>query len=736
MSAALEFVLRQIAEGTIDRTTGVQLVKLLRMQQSEQTQQPEQTEQEDIAIIGMAVRLPLADHYEKYWQLLASGASCIREVPAQRRALADQLTGGSMRYAQAGYLSEIADFDYPFFAMPPAEAKLTDPCQRVFLQTAWAALEDAGYGGKALAGTKTGVFVGYNAWPTYGMIVSRLHPEQMAVALPGNIASIIGSRLSHLLDLQGPSLTIDTTCSSSLVAVHTACSSLQHGECDYALAGGIKLNIVPVDKDFKLGIETAGDRTRTFDDAADGTVWGEGSAAVLLKPLRTALRDRDHVYAVIKGGATNHDGTSIGLTAPNAPAQQRLLEEAWKRAGVHPETITYIEAHGTGTKLGDPIEIDGITRAFRAHTSRRQSCAIGSVKSNIGHLDGASGIASLVKAVMCLRKRKLPPTLGFDRPNRSIRFEDSPVYVHDQLRDWRTDGGPLRCGVSSFGFSGTNCHLVLEEAPPERTNDAREAGRPDELLVLSAKEPDALSDYVRVAIEWLTTHSDARLPDLCYAANTGRGAYAYRAAFVGSTQEDIVRQMERYLETGKQELSRQSGEKLSTTAMCTLIEEWRQTDCTSTALLQRIAHAFAAGTDIPWERLYRNEQRSRVPFPTYPFRAYRCWIDIPANSGQWGQVGSLPEKRAHHTEEELKQTIAAIWQEVLGVAAVAATDDFFALGGHSVLAIQVEARMEELGLPVKATDMERYPTLDSFIAYALECGEHTHNRKEWKHGNY
>lgn len=724
MNAALAFVLGQIANGKIDQATGTQLVKLLRSQEPEHVQEPQQqAEQEDIAIIGMAVRLPLADHYEQFWRLLASGASCIREVPERRKALADRLTSGSMRYAQAGYLSEIDDFDYSFFRMSPAEANVTDPCQRIFLQTAWAALEDAGYGGRALSGTKTGVFIGYNAWPTYGMMVSRLHPEQMAVALPGNIAAMIGSRLNHLLDLQGPSLTIDTTCSSSLVAVHTACSKLQQGDCDYALAGGIKLNIIPVDKDFKMGIETAGDQTRTFDDAADGTLWGEGSAAVLLKPLRTALRDRDHVHAVIKGGAMNHDGTSIGLTAPNANAQQRLLEEAWRQAGVHPETITYIEAHGTGTRLGDPIELDGITRAFRTHTSRSQFCAISSLKSNIGHLDGASGIASLVKAVMCLVNRKLPPTLGFARPNRDIRFEDSPVYVNDRLRDWRPDGGPLRCGVSSFGFSGTNCHLVLEQAPSQPITEARHSEHP-ELLTLSAKEPGALRDYVRAARAWMAAHPDALHSDLCYAANTGRDAYRYRAAFVASTREEMVQQMGSYLAAEGHNRSVHAGERVDAATMRTMIEEWRQTNAASTLLLQRIADGFTAGADIPWSQFYADEKRHRVPFPTYPFRAYKCWMEVPADVGYRGeQVVDAAEKREERTKDELEQIIAAIWQEVLGLKTVAATDDFFAMGGHSILAIQVEAKMEEAGLQVKATDLERYPTLVSFTEYALSRGQ-------------
>ena len=277
-----------------------------------------------------------------------------------------------------------------------------------------------------------------------------------------------------------------------------------------------------MNKDFKIGIESGSGITRTFDDAADGTLWGEGSAAVLLKPLEQAMRDNDHIYAVIKGSAINHDGSSIGLTAPNALAQERLLVDAWERASIDPETISYIEAHGTGTKLGDPIEIDGITRAFRRYTNRKQFCGIGSAKSVIGHLDGASGIASLIKAVLCLTNKQLPPTLSFARPNRSIRFEDSPLYVNDELRDWKRneDQIPLRCGVSSFGFSGTNCHFVLEEAP-SRLTAAPSADLPL-LLSISAREKTALSEYVTNMLEFIVAKPHIELADVCYSANIGR----------------------------------------------------------------------------------------------------------------------------------------------------------------------------------------------------------------------
>jgi acyl transferase domain-containing protein len=734
MSDTLKFVLEQIASGTIDKKIGTQLVKRLRAQAVEPKADVRRSGG-NIAIIGMSLKLPMADHYDMFWNHHIQRTSCIRELPERRRQMADRLLGKGGHYEKAGYLSEIDGFDYRFFRMSLGEARLLDPAQRIFLQTAWSALEDAGYGGRKLSGSRTGVFIGYNAWPTYGTILSRLHPEAMTVALPGNIAPIIASRLNHLLDLRGPSIAIDTSCSSSLVALHTACQSLLNGECDAAIAGGIKLNILPVNKDFKIGIESGSGITRTFDDAADGTLWGEGSAAILLKPLERAMRDGDHIYAVIKGSAINHDGSSIGLTAPNALAQERLLVEAWERAGIDPETITYLEAHGTGTRLGDPIEIDGITRAFRRYTNRKQFCGIGSVKSVIGHLDGASGIASLIKATLCLTNKQLPPTLSFSRPNRSIRFEESPLYVNDELRDWERLAVdiPLRCGVSSFGFSGTNCHVVLEEAP-SKLSSAPSADAPL-LLTISAQEKHVLSQYVNNLLEFIVAKPHIGLADVCYSANIGRDVFNCRLSITAFSRAEMIAKLERAAAAlpldaeamdiegvayGEVNDSIRSVE-LSVTVIG-LMNSWRNSEHKERQLLERLAVCYANGAAIPWEQLYEGEKRSRTPIPTYPFQPHSCWFELP-DSGIGDEIRTdlLGERQSKlnssgsevllSSREQLEETLTHIWKDVLGMSEISIDDHFYDLGGHSLLAVHMEAKLNDIGFPVHMLDIQQYSTI-------------------------
>lgn len=311
------------------------------------------------------------------------------------------------------------------------------------------------------------------------------------MSVQGNLSPIIASRISYLLDLRGPSMVVNTLCSSSLVALHLGCQSLKkNGECSMALIGGVQINLIPI-RQVEVGIESSSKRTRTFDHQSDGTGAGEGVIAFLLKPLEKAMKDEDNIYAVIKGSAYNQDGASAGLTAPNPAAQEDVIIKAWQEAGLDPETISYIEAHGTGTRLGDPIEIDGIKRAFRRYTDKRQFCAIGSVKSNIGHLDASAGLAGLLKAVLALQKGKIPPTINFERPNKMIAFHKSPVYVNTKLREWETDGFPRRCGVSSFGFSGTNCHVILEEAPHMEAGKDKKDNKEGDFRILTFQQKKA-----------------------------------------------------------------------------------------------------------------------------------------------------------------------------------------------------------------------------------------------------
>ncbi|MCU0286365.1 MAG: amino acid adenylation domain-containing protein [Acidobacteria bacterium] len=442
-------------------------------QQSQQSLQCSSTSQ-DIAVIGVAFNLPRAHTIAELYDVLKNKTDCISSIPPNRIAdVKNYLAYKGVRddryfFTEAAFLPTICDFDYTFFNISKNEAVVMDPYQRLFLETAWHVFEDAGYPNEQLRGTRTGVFLGQPHQSDYYKRVKEIVPEMALVAGPGNINSIIAGRVSYLLDLKGPSLVVDTACSSSLIALHLACRALKNGECDMALVGGINLLLEPVRRHSEElpNIASPTGRAKTFSDDADGTGQGEGVIGIVIKPYDRALADHDNIHAVIKGSAYNNDGSSIGITAPNGLRQEEVICAAWADAGIDPATISYIEAHGTGTILGDPIEVDSMSKAFAQYTDKKHFCGIGSIKTNYGHLDSAAGLLGLLKVIVSFRYRQLLPNVHFTKPNRKINFASSPVYVVDHLKEWTSSGNiPRRAGVSAFGLSGTNCHIVLEEPP-------------------------------------------------------------------------------------------------------------------------------------------------------------------------------------------------------------------------------------------------------------------------------
>lgn len=612
----------------------------------------------DIAIIGMAARVPGADSVEALWENLRNGADCITEFPESRKKDIDcylTYTGvdqSEIKYLDGGYLENLDMFDYKFFRLTPKEANLMDPSQKLFLETAWAAIEDAGYGGKKIVGTNTGLYVGYGCNPrdNYARMVSDTEPQSGLVSIPGNLAAIIPGRVSYVLDLKGPSLLVDTACSSSLVSVHLACNALRMGECDMAIAGGVKVNILPLDGQVKLGIESPDSRARTFDDSSDGTGAGEGVGVVVLKPLDRAKADGDNIYAVIKGSAVNQDGNSAGITAPNASAQTEVILRAWSEAGIDPETISYIEAHGTGTKLGDPIEIEGLTEAFRSHTNKKQFCALGSIKTNIGHLYEAAGIAGLIKAVLSLKNKELTPMVHFNKPSSRIDFENSPMYVNTNLTSWETENTPRRCGVSAFGLSGTNCHMILEEALLDDLEQFPET-KGLKLLTLSAKSEGALRNLIEKYNEFCK--KEINLDEICYTANTGRGHYEYRLAMIVKDRDELRSKLDRICGLEMKEIrepgvylghfkiieadsflkkfgdiTRQEISNISNT-VGRKITEFIANQKTNVQILRDICEFYVKGANIKWDEFYKDEKRKRVSLPVYQFDKERCWLEVP-----------------------------------------------------------------------------------------------------------
>ena len=508
---------------------------------------------EPIAIIGMGCRFPGAANPEQFWQLLRSGAEITREIPPERWNIdayydPDPNAPGKM-YVRKGYFLEAVDqFDPQFFNLAPREVIALDPQQRLLLEVSWETLEGANLPAATLAGSQTGLFLStfwddYSAHQIYGSDPQTIDRYNTL----SNLRSMITGRLAHLLNIHGPSIQIDTACSASLTAIHLACQSLRNGECDLALSGGVFLLLAP---EITLGLCRMGalaadGRCKPFDRAADGFGQGEGCGMVLLKRLSDAQADGDKILALIRGSAINHDGHSRTVTTPNGRAQEMLLRQAIRQAGIAPQQVHYIEAHGTGTELGDPIEVFAIADAYCVE--RQMPLAIGSVKSNIGHLNAAAGVAGLLKVVLALQHGEIPPTLHVNQLNPRIPWRKLRITVPTRLTPWPVNDTPRLAGVSSFGLSGSNAHLVLEEAPPYQTPtaDAVTKGydRSYHLLTLSAATPDALHAQVARYSDYLRQQPTIGLADFCHTAATGRQHFAHRLALVATSTDEAAQQL-------------------------------------------------------------------------------------------------------------------------------------------------------------------------------------------------
>ena len=501
----------------------------------------------EVAVIGVSGRFPEADNVQQFWNNLVDGRNSIvafsdeelREAGESETAIRDP------RYVKFGsYLRNKKRFDSSFFDYRPAEAALMDPQIRMFHECCWEALEDSGYSA-SVADQKIGLFASGSPrlpWKLYALL-KRAQDEAVDDLSTQQLSGVtfLSSLISYKLNLGGPVMFLQSACSSSLAAIHQACNSILLGECKVALAGGVTVNNFS-----KKGylyqegsIQSADGKCRPFDHKASGTIFGEGAGVVVLKRLKDAIKDQDNVYAIVKGSAINNDGNQkIGYTAPSVSGQVEVLSQAIRNAKIDPESISYVEAHGTGTELGDPIEVEALCQAFRLSGSQNnQYCALGSVKSNIGHLDAASGVVGFIKVAMALKNRQLPATLHYEKPNPDINFENSPFFVNDQLKPWRSSSYPLRAGVSSLGIGGTNVHIILEEAP---TREASSDSRPYQLLTLSAKTATSLQGNAERLKAHLENHPEINLADVAYTLNACRPAFDQRATLVCKNREEAV----------------------------------------------------------------------------------------------------------------------------------------------------------------------------------------------------
>ncbi|MBV9496787.1 MAG: polyketide synthase dehydratase domain-containing protein, partial [Acidobacteria bacterium] len=582
---------------------------------------------EPIAIVGMSGRFPMDSDVNELWENLANGRDCIGEVPADRwdwRAVyGNPADDNKTNIKWGGFMDGVYDFDPQFFNISPREATLMDPQQRLLMMYVWKAIEDAGYSPSQLSGSDTAIFfaTGIN---DYGRIVSRSATSIDAYVATGNVSSVGPNRMSYFLDLHGPSDPVETACSSSLVAIHRAVAAMRSGECEMAIVGGVNTILTP---DLHISFTKAGmlsedGRCKTFSANANGYVRSEGVAALLLKPLSAAEAAGDHIYGVILGSAENHGGRANTLTSPNPQAQAALLKRAYKEAGVDPSTVSYIETHGTGTALGDPIEVEGLKSAFAQITGGH--CGIGSVKSNIGHLELAAGIAGVIKVLLQMKHRTLAPTLHCESINPYIQLGGSPFYVVQEKAEWSSET-PRRAGVSSFGFGGSNAHIVLQEYVG---NHVATATTSRQAILLSARTPERLREQAEQLLA--ANIADADLADVAYTLQVGREAMEERVAFVASSVAELKAKLQSFLngeaqshrgkaQKGDASLATLAGDDTFQTAVTKWIEQGR---------VEMLLDLWIKGLDFDWTRLHAGADRRRVSLPTYPFAREHYGIEL------------------------------------------------------------------------------------------------------------
>uniref|UniRef100_UPI00262AC87D type I polyketide synthase n=1 Tax=Mycobacterium simiae TaxID=1784 RepID=UPI00262AC87D len=500
---------------------------------------------EPVAVVGMGCRFPgNVTGPDSFWELMVEGRNAISDIPADRWDAeafydADPLTPGHMTTKWGGFIPDIAGFDAEFFGITPREAASMDPQQRMLLEVAWEALEHAGIPTDSLSGTRTGVMMGAY-FNEYQSMVAGSPDSVDAYTGTGNSHSITAGRISYLLGLRGPAVAVDTACSSSLSAIHLACQSLRSRESDLALAGGVSVTLRP---ETQIAISAWGllsphGRCATFDAAADGFVRGEGAGVVVLKRLTDAVRDGDRVLAVVRGSAVNQDGRSNGITAPNTAAQCDVIADALRSADVAPDSVHYVESHGTGTALGDPIEFEALAATYGRGEGR---CALGAVKTNIGHLEAASGVAGFIKAVLAVQRGQIPPNLHFSQWNPAIDAAPTRLFVPVENTPWPSDSGPRRAAVSSFGLGGTNAHAIIEEGPDPAPVAAAGSDTEVSTLVVSGKTRQRVAASAAALADWMDgPGADVALPDIAHTLNHHRARQATFATVVARDRAEAV----------------------------------------------------------------------------------------------------------------------------------------------------------------------------------------------------
>jgi amino acid adenylation domain-containing protein len=685
----------------------------------------------EIAIIGVAGRYPQAANLDEFWANLSQGRDSITEIPVERWDHTlyfdeDRNQPGKTYGKWGGFIDGVDLFDPMFFNISPREAELMDPQERLFLECVHATLEDAGYTRDNVAeDSDVGVFVGvmYEEYQLYG---AQEQARGRFIAMPGSPASI-ANRISYFCNFNGPSLALDTMCSSSLTAIHLACQSLQRGDCAVAVAGGVNVSVHP-NKYLMLAqgkfISGKG-RCESFGEGGEGYVPGEGVGAVLLKPLAQAKADGDHIYGVIKATAVNHGGKTNGYTVPNPNAQAKVVERALRKSGIDARAVSYVEAHGTGTSLGDPIEIAGLTKAFRGWTQDTQFCAIGSAKSNIGHCESAAGIAGVTKVLLQMKHQQLVPSLHSRVLNPNIDFEGTPFVVQQELAPWpRPHQGSRIAGISSFGAGGANAHVLIEEYVATAATYSAEGPA---LIVLSARNEDRLQEQVRQLLTAITPGAEIALADLAYTLQVGRDAMDERLALRVRSVDELHGKLSAWLagETNAGDLYHGQVKRNKDTLaiftgdddVVTIVEAWM-----AKGKFDKLLDGWVKGLSVDWQRLYGDKRPRRISLPTYPFARERYWVPTVAQAVAPGVALAVAEVMTGPIETLSWQPMWTA-QDVTGLTGM---DTGFAshvvllAGLEPVDATRLEAQLPGTRCLVVAAEADLAKQYESAAAFLLE----------------
>lgn len=604
-------------------------------------------DKEPIALVGISGRFASAKSLDELWECLENGHDLVK--PVARWKPSDFREGENHPEYYGGFLENIDKFDPLFFNINGLEATYMDPQQRFFLEESWSALENAGYAGVGNMETRCGVYVGCSAGSYHDLFEDDVPPQ----AFWGNAGSIIPARIAYYLNLDGPAIAVDTACSSSLVAIHLACQGLWSRETDMALAGGVFIQSTPwfYESGSKAGMLSASGKCHTFDESADGFVPGEGVGVVVLKRLSEAVRDNDYIHGVIKATGINQDGTTNGITAPSSNAQANLETEIYESFGINPESIQMVEAHGTGTILGDPIEFNALKRAFRKFTQKEDFCSLGSIKTNIGHAAAAAGVAGLFKILLSFKNDKIPASLNYNSGNPNIQFSGSPFYVNTQLSEWKSSPkSKRRAALSAFGFSGTNAHMVIEDAPVIPISNKNKKGY---LILISARRTEQLKHYISDYLEFFKKNKGLDLSSVEYTTIVGRKHFSHRFACVVTDQSDLVNTLDLWLKNepltfaytneilyGDLIENQETASKGNSCILrcASLVESDTYFDD-----LVHIADLFSRGYALNYNDLFVNVNVSKIPLPTYPFAKEKYWVadsNVKKNINEIDQSGS------------------------------------------------------------------------------------------------